>query len=249
MPNASKPALRKHMLPARGVTSQKSLASELSDVLDIIRQHAALLPAHAEHTKIELTLKSGERLELEFRGRNGHSGHPEESREVCLGHDLEKLWPYVVYSIDDLDLGASAKAAAESLQQQFPNDVKFTSGRRSIAQQAAAMAPNVVNNRNWIQETYPNTPQRAALQKWVDDNPNANTAKEIAAGLEGVMNTWSESQQRSFSRHITGDAFDIQPVTGAQGDKIKQAIAKLPKLQWHTFKEGGLEIWHAQFNV
>ncbi|WKV98435.1 hypothetical protein PYV50_09525 [Pseudomonas sp. H22_DOA] len=132
---------------------------------------------------------------------------------------------------------------------QFPNDVKFTSGRRNIAKQAAAMAPNVLKKRNWIQLTYAETPQRAALQKWVDEHPDATTAAAISAGLESVMNSWSEAQQRSFSRHITGDAFDLQPVVGEQSDKIKEAIGKLPKFHKFLPKEGGLEIWHVQFDV
>lgn len=87
------------------------------------------------------------------------------------------------------------------------------------------------------------------MQRWVDDNPAANTAAAIAAGLQNVMNSWTNGQQRNFSRHITGDAFDVQPVAGVQGEKIKQAIAKLPNLNWHTFQEGGLEVWHAQFDT
>lgn len=154
-----------------------------------------------------------------------------------------------VKSIADLDLAPSAKAGAEALLAQFPSDVKFTSGRRNIADQARAMAPNIVKNRKWIKETYADTPQRAALQAWVDGNPQAKDASTIASGLEGVMKSWTTEQQRNFSRHIVGDAFDLAPVAGDIGNKIKAAIPKLPKYQWHTFSEGGLEIWHVQFQA
>lgn len=241
----SKPPSRK--TPARA--SGRGLAQELSDVLRVVREHAAAFPQGVDRTRILLSLESGARLELEFTGHAGTEPATEEEGHVCLFHDLEALAFQAFSSIDDLDLAASAKAAAQSLLEQFPNDVKFTSGRRSIERQASAMAPNVVKNRNWIEQTYKASPQRTALQKWVDDHPAATTAATIAAGLESVMKSWTEAQQRNFSRHITGDAFDVQPVAGAQGEKIKQALAKLPKLNWHTFKEGGLEIWHAQFDT
>ncbi|NCT77659.1 hypothetical protein DZ886_002175 [Pseudomonas aeruginosa] len=237
--------------PARSsrTTLGRTLAQELSDVLRVVREHPAAFPQGADRTRISLSLESGARLELEVTGRAWTGPSDEEDGHVCLFHELEEPTFESFFSVDDLGLAPTAKAGAQSLQAQFPNDVKFTSGRRSIERQASAMAPNVVQNRKWIEQTYKASPQRAALQKWVDDNPTATTAAAIAAGLQGVMNSWTEAQQRNFSRHITGDAFDVQPVAGAQGEKIKQAIAKLPKLNWHTFQEGGLEIWHAQFET
>jgi len=247
MASSTKSAARKTTARAPiGKTSGRSLAQELSEVLDVVRLHAASFPSRAERTRISLSLDSGARLELEFSGSSDVGFAPETNEHMGLGHAFQLEAPGK--SIDDLDLGASAKAAAQSLLNQFPDQVKFTSGRRTVASQASAMAPNVVKNRNWIQETYKDTPQRAGLQKWVDDHPAATTAAAIAAGLESVMNSWTLDQQRNFSRHISGDAFDVQPVAGDTGQKIKEAIGKLPKLQWHTFEEGGLEIWHAQFN-
>jgi hypothetical protein len=225
---------------------ETSLAHQLSDVLDVLRLHAASFPARVERTKILLALDSEARLELEVSGSSEAEFVPESHEHAWLAHDAGLEAPGK--SIDELDLGAAAKAAAQKLLSQFPGQVIFTSGRRSIASQASAMAPNVVKNRKWIQQTYKDTPQRAALQKWVDEHPDATVATAVAAGLQAVMTTWSEDQQRNFSRHISGDAFDVQPVAGSAGDRIKEAIGKLPKLHWHTFEEGGLEIWHAQFN-
>lgn len=149
--------------------------------------------------------------------------------------------------VDALGLNPNAKAAAQNLLAAFPDDVVFTSGRRSIAEQASAMAGNVTKNRRWIEQTYKRTPQRAALQAWVDANPDATSARAIAAGLLSVMDTWTDPQRRAISKHISGDAFDVRPVGGAPGARIKAAIAQLPRLDWHTFSEGGREIWHAQF--
>src|ERR1044072_3872728 len=124
-------------------------------------------------------------------------------------------------SIADLDAAASAKAAAGKLLAAHPG-VKFTSGRRNTEDQARAMASNVVNKRKWIEQTYKDTPQRAALQKWVDNNPQAKTQKEIAAGLVSVMSGWSDAQKSKLSRHFSGNAFDVQPVSGAAGTAIKK---------------------------
>lgn len=149
-------------------------------------------------------------------------------------------------SIDDLDLAPAAKAAAEKLLAAHPG-VKFTSGRRDTEDQARAMASNVVNKRRWIEQTYKDTPQRAALQKWVDNNPQAKTQKAIAAGLVSVMSDWSDAQRSKLSRHFSGNAFDVQPVSGAAGTAIKKTIKSLPKLRQFLEKEGGLVRWHADF--
>ena len=231
----------------RGNIAGSSLHGVLADVLGTMRDHAAFFPQPVSHTRIAIALSNGDHLELEL-----HSGSSPTPLKAAADHGHADFHPPVglraaLLSIADLDLGASAKAAAEDLLAQFPSDVKFTSGRRSIAEQASAMAPNVVANRRWIEQTYKASPQRTALQKWVDDHPTATTEAAISAGLEGVMKKWTEAEQRNFSRHITGDAFDVQPVAGDTGEKIKQAIAKLPKLHWHAFSEGGLVIWHAQF--
>jgi hypothetical protein len=146
----------------------------------------------------------------------------------------------------ELDLVDYAKAAADALLAKHP-EVKFTSGRRNAEEQASAMAGNVVTKRKWIRDTYADTPQRAALQKWVDEHPKAKTKKAIAAGLLSVMNTWSDKQKGKLSRHFSGQAFDVQPVSGAAGTKIKKTIRALPNLRKFLEKEGGLVRWHADF--
>jgi hypothetical protein len=152
----------------------------------------------------------------------------------------------VTRKTEDLDLVDCAKASADLLLDKHPT-VKFTSGRRNVAQQASAMAGNVRVNRKWIQETYTDTPQRKALQKWVDDHPDAKTKAAIAAGLESVMTTWSDLQKSRLSRHFSGQAFDVQPVVGDAGKTIKKTIRALPNLRQFLEKEGGLVRWHADF--
>jgi len=144
------------------------------------------------------------------------------------------------------ELSPRARAAAECLRALHPT-VVFTSGRRDIEGQAGAMASNVVRNRHWIFQTYVATPERNALQGWIDRHPEADTEAEIAAGLAGVMKGWTDAQKATVSKHFSGDAFDVQPVKGPAGEAIKASIRALPGLTKFLDMEGGLVRWHAQF--
>ena len=159
---------------------------------------------------------------------------------------LETKEPTMPTTTGQLGLTEIAKKAADLLVQKHPN-VVFTSGRRTIKQQASAMAGNIKLNRKWIEETYAASPQRTKLQKWVDQHPQATTKAAIAAGLESVFETFTDKQKNQFSRHITGQAFDVQPVAGEAGKKIKKTIKALPNLRKFLTKEGGLVRWHADF--
>ncbi len=148
-------------------------------------------------------------------------------------------------AIEALDLAEPAKAGAAELKTKHPT-IKFTSGRRSVHDQARAMASNVVQNRTWIEETYAAPAERAELQKWVDDHPEATTQDQIAVGLESVMSGWSDEQKGRLSKHFSGEAFDVQPVA-QDADSIKSDIKALPGLTKFLEQEGGLVRWHAQF--
>jgi hypothetical protein len=148
-------------------------------------------------------------------------------------------------AIEALDLSDKAKKAAYALKKAHPS-VVFTSGRRNKEDQARAMASNVVKNRKWIEQTYKKTEAREACQKWVDDNPTAKTQAEIQAGLLSVLNGLTDDQLRRLSKHLSGDAFDVQPVEKG-GDEIKETIRALAGPGNFLEKEGGLIRWHAQF--
>lgn len=145
-------------------------------------------------------------------------------------------------TIEEMDLEPVAKNAATILLAKHPK-LKFTSGRRTIFQQAHAMAGNVVFNRKWIGQTYL---AGAKLQQWVDKHPEAKTVDAITAGLEQTMKAMPEADLLKISRHLTGKAFDVKPVT-ANAAAIKADIRKLPGLHRFLDKEGGLLRWHAQF--
>ena len=145
-------------------------------------------------------------------------------------------------TIEELQLEPVAKNAATILQSKYPQ-LQFTSGRRSIFQQAHAMARNVVLNRKWIGQTYL---AGAKLQQWVDKHPEAKTVDAITAGLEQTMKAMPEVELLKISRHLTGKAFDVRPVT-KNAAAIKADIRALPGLHKFLEKEGGLVRWHAQF--
>ena len=48
--------------------------------------------------------------------------------------------------------------------------------------------------------------------------------------------------------HLSGDAFDVQPVI-PDSDDIMQTIRDLPGLRQFLEKEGHLIRWHAEFNA
>ena len=147
-------------------------------------------------------------------------------------------------TIEELKLEQVAEQAATMLKEKHPN-LQFTSGRRTVAQQAHAMASNIVvlKDRQWIQNTYL---AGEKLQNWVDDHAEAQTIDEIAAGLEATMNAMAESEFLKISRHLTGEAFDIKPVT-KNAKAIKSDIRALPGLKKFLDREGGHVRWHAQF--
>jgi len=150
-------------------------------------------------------------------------------------------------SIDSLNLSPAAKKGAEQLLKEYPKDIIFTSGRRDLTAQARAMAGNVVKKRDWIEQTYKANDASRACQQWVNDHPEAKTQKEIAAGLSETFKQLGPKAGQ-ISRHLTGDAFDIEPVKDQdKADAIKKSIKELPGLKQFLDHEGGLEIWHVGF--
>jgi hypothetical protein len=147
--------------------------------------------------------------------------------------------------IEALNLRGAARTGAYALKKAHPS-VKFTSGRRNKADQTRAMASNVVHNRKWIEETYASTTVSRACQKWVDDNPGKNTQADIAEGLLSVLEAATDANLAKLSKHLSGDAFDVQPVE-TDADAIKKTIRGLAGLDKFLEKEGGLVRWHAQF--
>jgi hypothetical protein len=148
-------------------------------------------------------------------------------------------------TIDEMQLEPAAREAATILKNKHPK-LEFTSGRRTVRQQAHAMARNIVErpDRKWIEKTYL---AAARLQQWVDLNPQAVTVDAITDGLEQTMNAMAQDELLKISKHLTGRAFDIKPVI-LNSKIIKADILQLPGLHKFLDHEGGKVRWHAQFD-
>lgn len=147
----------------------------------------------------------------------------------------------------ELNCVGSAKIYAEKLEEEFPGSIKFTSGRRDIEDQARAMAQNVLKNRKWIVQTYVRTAESKQLQDWVDEHPDDDTQTELAASFLKIMKKWSDDQRHRISKHLSGRAWDVQPLPpGARANAVKDYIRKMSGVKFLE-KEGGLIRWHAQW--
>lgn len=149
--------------------------------------------------------------------------------------------------IERLDLQPTARRAAYALKLKHPQ-VIFTSGRRSKADQARAMSQNVVLQRDWIEKTYSVNKVSLACQAWVDAHPEATSASAIEAGLMSVFNSMDDSELGRFSLHMSGNAFDLQPMEPDIAG-IKATIPTLPGYRKFLEKEGNLVRWHAEFHA
>lgn len=147
--------------------------------------------------------------------------------------------------IEALYLADTARKAAYALKKAHPT-VKFTSGRRDKNDQARAMARNVANNHKWIEQTYAISTLRTKCQEWVDNNSGKKTQADIAEGLLSVFNAATDADLGKFSKHLSGEASDVQPVE-KDADAIKKTIRGLSGLVKFLDTEGGLVRWHAQF--
>lgn len=153
--------------------------------------------------------------------------------------------------IEILNLSPTARSAAYLLKAFYPA-VIFTSGHRTLASQASAMASNVLLNRQWIIDTYKVSTACLHCQVWINANPAARTQAAISHGLLDVLKSLGPAAG-AISKHLTGDAFDVLPQVDARGKPtaegrlILAAIRKLPSLTLFLDREAGLCRWHAQF--
>ena len=143
-------------------------------------------------------------------------------------------------TIEQMNLDPLVKLKAQALRQSAPG-VVFLSGRRTLEDQARAMAGNVMQNRQYIKNTYASSVASRELQTWIDDHPEAGTAESVAAGLLSVLRALPFGQASQISRHLTGRAFDLEPGSCT----IAQVLALRPRL--FLTHEAGLVRWHCQW--
>lgn len=148
----------------------------------------------------------------------------------------------------DLGLTGVAAEVAEDFERAFP-DCVFTSGRRTVAEQAEAMACNVVLNSQWIRETYVPSRVSAACQEWVDELTHPLYHANIAAGLARVLSGFSDAELGRLSLHMSGGAFDVKP--DSVGTAAEQWLTDRAVKEGGRFllREGGLRRYHWQAKV
>ena len=146
--------------------------------------------------------------------------------------------------IEQLNLEPVAEAGARKLKELFPH-IDFTSGRRSLRDQARAMSQNVTLNNSWIYQTYTGSEAAISLQDYVDHHLN-QTAKHYEDAFTTILEKFSSDQLTRLSKHLGGQAFDIRPTT-QDADAIKTTAHSLTGLTKFLDKEGGLVRWHLQF--
>ena len=158
-------------------------------------------------------------------------------------------------TLSDCDLAPPMHDAAQKLLLVFPF-VQFTSGRRSLEDQAMTMAENILKarDRNWIRQTY----KRAAeLQTWVDLHPEITDEEALAEGLHATLVSMGDEASK-VSDHLTGMAVDLKPmerlivmkdlskvwVETEEGRQVIEWIRAYHATKTFLTREGGLRRWH-----
>lgn len=149
-------------------------------------------------------------------------------------------------------LAPSAQTAAKLLLEKFP-DLVLTSGRRNLYAQAQAMATNTIQDGElWISNTYKDSVAIQKLQQAVIDHssrPRGFDVPYLTGILSAILAQMPIEEQNSVSRHLTGLAFDIEPITEEPlATEVKEFIKALPKLNKFLEREGNLSRFHLQFN-
>ena len=153
-------------------------------------------------------------------------------------------------------LQPQARNCALRLLMQFPILV-LTSGLRNPDDQARAMAQNVFKaGIQWILNTYAPSSVKAACVVALSALQHTGTDWDqagIAATLAGVFAKFSPHQLRELSVHLSGMAFDLEPIEDERAPQILSAIREeiIAIIQAggsakFLDREGGLVRWHIE---
>jgi hypothetical protein len=148
-------------------------------------------------------------------------------------------------------LQGNAASACSELLRAYPQTV-LTCGARDVASQCHAVAVNTVQaggGSSWVSRTYLPSAVKTAICQWLDSNPSTDV-DTIAAGLTSVCGGFSNDDLSAFSKHLGGQAFDVQP--GSVDVSVLQSlhdqhVANGGQCTFLT-REGGLTRWHIQFD-
>lgn len=134
--------------------------------------------------------------------------------------------------IDALDLQADVAEAARYLKKKIPG-VRFTSGRRTLEEDSAAVAGNIVANRSYV-DIFVNSKPKREIKKWVDAHPTA-TKEEITKALVDILTPMSETERSYWSLHLAGRAFDVSQ-SSCTLDQLQKVFpnALEEETHWHV---------------
>jgi hypothetical protein len=155
------------------------------------------------------------------------------------GSEAVPGWPAHGWGLDGV-----ARQVAREMLRLYPM-ARITSGRRSLSDQARAMAGNEAVKPGWIAATYVDSPVKRACVEWCAANRGAGR-DGITTGLVSVMLRFSDADLGRISKHLSGQAFDVAP------DMRNQQIAKYLRDRAAECggkfleREGGLVRWHFQ---
>jgi hypothetical protein len=137
----------------------------------------------------------------------------------------------------------------------FPSAI-LTSGRRSLEATASAEAANTVLNPKFISQTYKHDANgnqcavATTLQAWVDAQQACLPGEAYDAAFLAILRSFPADELRKFSRHTTGDAFDVHPDgDAAELAWLKNAVAARVAAGGSALfleQEAGLTRWHVQ---
>lgn len=111
-------------------------------------------------------------------------------------------------------LRGDALTVAREGHKRFGDDFEITSGRRTLEDQAAAMASNEHRAPGWIVATYVDSDAKAACVASVQAarDRGLTSRGEILCALLGALRTLSDVELSRLTMHLSGDAFDVRPL-------------------------------------
>lgn len=150
-----------------------------------------------------------------------------------------------------MQLSPNARKGAEWVQERYP-EIRFTSGRRDIRDQARVMAANVARyGSGWLFATYKPSAIVRSLQRWHEEQEADIHREEIEEGFYQCLLECHTEQLNLLSKHLTGDAWDAAWPGDELGARISEDIlANMPEDYQMTKllnREGALRLIHVQF--
>ena len=145
-----------------------------------------------------------------------------------------------------MGLTGTALLAAQELVRVCP-DAEIISGRRTVREQARAMAKNAFHDHDWIEDTYRSPLCLAArrLVSWLKMHKNA-TLDQIDDAFERILCALPDDELEQLTSHLGGCAFDVRA-----DEAVKPFCEAVAKKYGGEFldHEGRLIRYHLEFKA